>query len=192
MTVAERYARAIQKLLPPSKIWQIDLAGVLSEVFLAAGDELARVDQRALDLIEEADPRTTDELLPDFERVLGLPGTGTTDARKAQVIALLLLRQRFRPADFQEVLAPILGLSNGDVEVIERTHAQAVAMGDEREIYRFFVYRDPGLGGAYDLVTAQAMLDRMKPSHTVGHVIESTSFLCDDPFSLCDRDILGA
>jgi hypothetical protein len=186
---AEAYARMLEALLPPSKVWL--RVGVVQDALLASGDELERVDIRARELLEESDPRTADELLPDFERVLGLASTGTLAARRALVVARLLHRGRFRPQDFRDVLAPILGLDPSDVVVIERTAAEALAMGDQREIFRFFIWRNPALAGSYDLDAAQEMVDRMKPSHTLGHVILSTDFLCDDPESLCDRDVLG-
>jgi hypothetical protein len=68
----------------------------------------------------------------------------------------------------------------------------ASSMGDDREIYRFFVYRDPALPGTYDIEGAQALVDDISPSQTAGYVVESIDFLCDDPYSLCDRDLLGA
>jgi uncharacterized protein YmfQ (DUF2313 family) len=186
------YARMLKALLPPSKIWKLDADGVLSAVALGSADELVRVDGRVRDLLEEADPRTTLELLPDFERVLGLVSEGSLDERRARVVAQLLRRQRFRPVDFQEALAPLLGQDAADVVVIETSRAQAIAVGDDREIYRFHIHRDPGLPGSYDLASAQDIVDRMKPSHTLGRVNESIDMLCDDAFSLCDRDILGA
>jgi hypothetical protein len=76
--------------------------------------------------------------------------------------------------------------------VLERSHAQGGGDGRRREIFRFFIYRDPALPGTYYLESAQALVDAIKPSHTQGHVIESVNFLCDDPHSLCDRDLLGA
>lgn len=188
---AEAYARMLKALLPPGRLWRLDADSNLSKVLLASGDELERIDQRGRDLIEESDPRTTDELLPDFERMLELSSDGTTNERRARVVAHLLRRQRFRPVDFQTALAPLLGQDAEDVVVIENTRAQAVAVGDEREIYRFFIYRDPLLPGSYDLAAAQDLVDRMKPSHTLGHVIESIGLLCDSPLGLCDRDRLG-
>jgi len=89
-------------------------------------------------------------------------------------------------------LAPLLAQAPADVVVIERTRAFAIAVGDDREIYRFFIYRDPTLPDVYFLASAQAQVDRMQPSHTEGTVVESINFLCDDPHSLCDRDLLGA
>lgn len=188
---ADAFARMLKALLPPSKLWRLDADSVLSLTLLASSDELVRVDGRGQDLLDEIDPRTTDELLPDFERMLGLVASGTDDQRRARVIALIIQRQRFRPVDFQTTLAPLLGQAPADVVVLEQSRAFAIAVGDDREIYRFFIYRDPTAPGSYDLAAAQAMVDRMKPSHTEGHVIESVSFLCDDASSLCDRDRLG-
>ena len=44
----------------------------------------------------------------------------------------------------------------------------------------------------YFLDAAQELLDDIKPTHTAGHVIESIDALYDDPFTLYDRDLLGA
>lgn len=195
---AQVFARMLKVLLPPGKIWRLDPDGVLSQVLLATGDELERAEGRIQDLLVEADPRTADELLPDFERELALPSDGTLDERRARVVALLVRRQRYRPVDFQTALAPLLGQAPEDVEVLERKRSIVLLMADDREIYRFFIYRDPSLPGTYDLDAAQELISSpykprrgMKPSHTEGQVIESVDFLCDDEFSLCDRDLLG-
>jgi hypothetical protein len=77
--------------------------------------------------------------------------------------------------------------------IIERTPTQAAAMGDlsGNEIFRFFVYRDPTAPGTYYLASAQALVDEIKPSHTIGQVIESVGAIYDDPHSLYDRDLPG-
>lgn len=181
----------LKQLLPPGRALKL-VESVLEKTLLATGDELARVDARGDELLVESDPRTTDELLPDFERMLDLTADGTLSQRRKRVEALLVRRQRFRPVDFQQALAPLLGQLAAAVVVIERTRAFAIAVHSDREIYRFFIYRDPNAPGAYDLDAAQALVDDMKPSHTQGHVIESNNMVCDDSHSLCDRDILGA
>lgn len=182
----------LRQLLPPSKLWRTDDDSILSGILLASGDELVRVSDRAQDLLIESDPRTADELLPEFERELGLVAEGTKEERRARVVAHLLRRQRVRPDDYRQALAPLLGQDAEDVVIIERSRADAIAMDDDREIFRFFVYRDPDAAGTYDLDAAQDVVDTMKHSHTEGHVVESIDFLCDDEHSLCDRDILGA
>ena len=189
---AYAYARSLKALLPPSRFWRLGPDSFLSRVFLACGDELVRIAARAQDLLRESDPRQADELLPDFERVLELPSDGTIEERRARVVALFLRRQRFRPIDFQTVLAPFLGLAANQVAVLENSRAFAQLVANDREIYRFYVYRDPALGGTYDLARAQAMLDAMKPSHTLGFVIDTLgNLLSDDPNSLCDQHRLG-
>jgi len=190
---AAAYARSMKALLPPGRLWRLDDGGFLALVLLAAGDELARVSGRAADLVEEDDPRTTTELITDYEAELDItPATGATLQERRDIVeALLIRRQRFRPVDVQAALAPYLGLNDADVEVIEHSRAHAITVGDDTEIYRFFVYRNPALAGSYDVAAAQSELDIVAHSHTKGHVIESISLLCDNAASLCDRDILG-
>lgn len=190
-TVGDAYQRMMMALLPPGRVWRA-VDSLLSALFRAAADELERFDARMGDLLRESIPSEANELLPEYEAELDLDPAATIAERKARVLARHLARQRYRPVDFQTSLSPLLGLDPGDIEVIERSHADALAMGDEREIFRFFIYRDPGLPGTYYLDSAQDLVDQIKPSHTLGHVIESVDFLCDDAESLCDRDLLGA
>lgn len=187
----DAYTRMLRHLLPPGRLWETTAGQWLYNVLKASADELVRVSGRVVDLLLEGDPSQATETLEDYERVLGLDSLGTTAARQAAVLAALTKRLKFRPADFAAGLAPILDLDVADVDVRETSRAQAVAVGDDREIFRFFVYRDPGLPGTYDLNKAQAWIDSAAPAHTKGHVIESIDFLCDDPYSLCDRDLLG-
>lgn len=185
-------ARLLSALLPPSGLWRLLAGDVLTRVLVGCADELDRVDLRVRALLEESDPSTTTELLPEYERELGLASTGTVAERQARVVARTVARQRYRPADFRAALAPLLGQAVADVEVLERTAAMADAMGDVREIFAFFVYRDPAAPGAYYLAAAQALVDAIKPTHTAGQVIESIDFACDDVYSLCDSDLVGA
>jgi hypothetical protein len=188
---AEAYARMLKLLLPPGKAWRLDADAVISRVLLANADELARVSQRAATLIEESDPQTTVELLPEFERELGLTAEGTEEQRRTRVVAMLRNTGGVKPADFQRVLSGLLGQDEADVVVIERGRAFAVLVGDERSIFKFFIFRDHTLPGDYDLAFAQELVDSMAHSHTKGRVIETRRFKCDDPHSLCDRDLLG-
>ena len=128
------------------------------------------------------------ETLTDWERVLDLDGTGTTDERIALVVAAMINRQRFRP---QSVLDALIDVLPNPV-MIEVSAAEALEQNNPRLIFRFFVFQDPlDPLGPGDIVGAQLVIDRMKHSHTQGFAIQSTNFLCNDPFSLCDRDILG-
>ena len=188
---AEAHASAMKMLLPAGRLWRLDAGSVLSLVLLAAGDELARISGRSADMVEEADSATTTELLEDFERELLLPSTGTDADRRLRIVALEKREQKSRPLDVQVALAPYLDLAEVDVEVIETSRADAIATGDDTDIYRFHVYRDPALPGTPDLAAAQLELDIVAQSHTLGRVCESKSMICDEAESLCDRDLVG-
>lgn len=57
-----------------------------------------------------------------------------------------------------------------------------------RAVFQWFIYRDPLLPGVADIEGAQLVIDKMKPAHTDGNVIESLIAICDDLHSVCDRE----
>jgi hypothetical protein len=187
------YTRMMINLLPPGKVWRlIPGASTLYALLDGLAVSLTRLDRRARDLLVESHPPTAFELLPEYEAELDLDEASTTAERQARIVARTIARQRYRPVDFQNALAPLFGVDPVDVVVIETSHADAVAIGDVREIFRFYIYRNPSLPGLYYVDSAQELVDQIKPSHTAGHIIESIDFLCDSPLDLCDRDLLGA
>ncbi len=93
LTAAD-YRAQLQALLPQGPAWPREEDATLTKFLAGLAEELARVDARAQVLIEEADPRTTLELLPDWERVAGLPDTctvqpDTLQERRAALVAKL-------------------------------------------------------------------------------------------------------
>lgn len=70
---ASDYRQQMQRLLPSGLAWPRALAALLTKLLDAAAQEFARVHGRAFKLVDEADPRTTAELLGEWERVAGLP-----------------------------------------------------------------------------------------------------------------------
>jgi len=188
---AEAYASLQKRLLPRGRLWRLTPDSLLHAVFLAAGDELQRISGRLEDLIVEADPRFSTELIERFENEMGLPSTGTLEERQARAAAHDKKRPRARVVDIQAAMAPYLDLDAEDIEVIPTTRAQAVAMNNDRAFYRLYVYRDPTLPGTYDVEAAQAELDRVTLYHDKPKVIESKAFKVGDPYSLVGRDLLG-
>jgi uncharacterized protein YmfQ (DUF2313 family) len=87
---AAYYLAQLQALLPPGIAWPRE-PGALSDTLAALAEEMARVDGRAEDLQDEADPRSTVELLGDWERAFGLPDpcTDLPDAYGERVDALV-------------------------------------------------------------------------------------------------------
>jgi hypothetical protein len=61
-----------------------------------------------------------------------------------------------------------------------------------RDVFRWYVYRAPALGGSPDVPGARGVVARLKPAHTLGGVsTASTGLLCDDAESLIDLTPLG-
>jgi len=90
----EAYARQLRALLPTGDALSRDEGSGVSKLLLSAAEELARLDGRAVDLFKELDPPTTDELLEDWERILGLPDPcilteQTIDERRGAIAAKL-------------------------------------------------------------------------------------------------------
>jgi len=84
------YQNLLRRLLPPGLFFR-RLGGKFNDALLGLGDELARVHNRANDLCDEADPRTADETLAAWERLLNLPSPcnpypPATDADRRLVI----------------------------------------------------------------------------------------------------------
>ncbi|SDH88206.1 YmfQ family protein [Roseospirillum parvum] len=114
MGLSADYLTQLQALLPTGSAWPRDPGATLTRLLAAAAEGLARLHARALALVEEADPRTTLELLPDWERVCGLPDTcsagraTTIEERRAAVVGRLTARGGQSVAYFQG-LAEALG-----------------------------------------------------------------------------------
>ncbi len=110
---AESYRDQLQALLPPGRAWPRAPESTLGRLLLAFAEALARLDARVDALLDEADPRTTLELLPDWERVAGLPDAcagppETLQGRRAALVARLTAQGGQTPA-FYVALAAALG-----------------------------------------------------------------------------------
>lgn len=81
---ADEYFAQLQALLPQGPAWPREDDAVLTKQLRAWAEELALIDERVEALINEADPRTTNELLVDWERVAGLPDVCLTVAQGYQ------------------------------------------------------------------------------------------------------------
>lgn len=93
---AADYLTQLKALLPCGLVWTRMVGGRMHQLLSGLAGEFARVDQRLIDLREEADPRTAVELLPEWERLAGLPDACDVQAdssigyRRAVLIAKLL------------------------------------------------------------------------------------------------------
>lgn len=77
---ADDYSEQLAALLPHGPAWPRSSEARVQRVLAAVSDELTRIDARVDDLIKENDPRTTSEMLLDWERNFGLPDACLTTA----------------------------------------------------------------------------------------------------------------
>jgi uncharacterized protein YmfQ (DUF2313 family) len=59
--------------MPKGRAWLMDAGKNLTKLIYSFAPEMARVDARIYELLDELDPRTTSEMITDWERVTGLP-----------------------------------------------------------------------------------------------------------------------
>ncbi|WP_282412253.1 putative phage tail protein [Pseudomonas sp. PS01299] len=70
---AEEYRLQLQGLLPSGPAWDPELVPEVARVLGGVAVEFSRLDARAVDLLNEMDPSSVSELVPDWESVMGLP-----------------------------------------------------------------------------------------------------------------------
>ena len=70
---ADDYLNLLRNLLPYGPAWTDDPNAAVSRMFEGLSQELARIDGRCWALINEADPRSTQELFSDWQSEFGLP-----------------------------------------------------------------------------------------------------------------------
>ncbi len=173
---ASDYAQSLKQLLPRGKLWLLEQSSYLSGLMLAIGDELARIEQRGADLIEESDPRTASETLYDWERVLGIPNDQipeipATDEERRLAITQMLVRQGGQHEAFYVALALACGyaitisdLNGGDVfRAGDRCGSRVY--GVERAFHWVVTVTAPS-GDALSHTQLEAIFDRAKPAHT--------------------------
>lgn len=73
MRTAAEYREQLKALLPPGQAFPRDPGTALHDLLDGMSIELARLDVRSEVLPAEANPSLTNELLPDWERIAGLP-----------------------------------------------------------------------------------------------------------------------
>ena len=79
MAKIDKYKQLLINLFPLGRLWRFEDQPTLSSLIRSWATEFSRIDNRVADLLNEADPRITNELLEDWERAWGLPDECTPD-----------------------------------------------------------------------------------------------------------------
>ena len=124
----EAYRAQLHALLPAGRAWPEEAGTTLDALVRAITDELADVDLSDARLLDEVRPDTTVDLLPDWERVLGLPDScsqlGSNLAiRRASLLAKLIAQPTMNPSAY-ETVAEEFGIT---ITVAEHDQTRAAA-----------------------------------------------------------------
>lgn len=109
------YTEQAWALMPPGPAWDPELSPWLPGLLSGWAVTLLRVDAVISGLIDEADPRTTSALLPDWERVAGLPdscvlafgGNLTQAQRRAALLGRLVAKGGMSVSYYMQVAAAL-------------------------------------------------------------------------------------
>lgn len=93
----EQFLAAYQELLPPGPIWETESDNDLYLLMEALSVEASRVYEQTNTMVRELRPFSTEQLVPEWEEVLGLPDLcdpppSTLEARQAAISARFLAR----------------------------------------------------------------------------------------------------
>ena len=186
---AAAYLRQLQALLPWGAAWSREPSSVLTGLLAGFAEEFARLDQRADQLLAELDPRTTYEMIDDWERLLGLPDPCTAAAtglaeRRLACWRKLAYQAGQTPAFYRELAATIgfqieIHEFDPDVDEYDATLTPLITNGRWRYVWRVHVtngaevdYFRAGDPAGTRLVEGDGELDiecilqAAKPAHT--------------------------
>lgn len=170
--IASDYAALLRSLLPPGAAWSRDARNI-SDLTKGLGVEFARIDTRALELIEESDPAKTNELIGEWETTAGLPGDCVAPTlladRQAALLAKLTANSSASLPRINEVAA-IAGYPS--ITIKEYTTPYTCISNCTDELYDeqwVFVWDITAPTGANDALL-ECLLKDIEPPHTLVRV----------------------
>jgi uncharacterized protein YmfQ (DUF2313 family) len=171
---ATAYCRQLKLLLPRGRVWVLDEGAELPNLLLAISDELARVDGRAAQLLRERDPRTADETLEDWEKVLAVvPAEGATDAGRRLAIAAKLIATGGQTAAYYLAVALALGFAATVAVTDDYVWTMTVDLGASTspfplrvQTFRSGASRSGDRLRSWTIPELETEINRLKPAHT--------------------------
>jgi uncharacterized protein YmfQ (DUF2313 family) len=190
---AGEYAAQLRALLPHGPAWEPEQVPEVDLVIQGLALELARIDLRAFDLLNEMDPAGVSELVPDWEKVMNLPDpclglNPTFEDRRLSVRQRLVavggqtpafyvdiaVKQGYPDATVTEYRAPRMGRSRFGSAHFGTWNVQFMwtlnTGGRKRQGRRFGVSYWGERFGANPGTAIECLIRRAAPAHTVEHI----------------------
>lgn len=73
----EQFIQLIKSLLPQGHIWEAQKGSLFHKIICAMAVEFTRVELRKQALFKELNPTSTSEMIPEWEKLLGIPNKAT-------------------------------------------------------------------------------------------------------------------
>lgn len=129
-----KYKGLIRKLFPEGWAWRPNDGSTLGALVDSIAVEPARVEERAFKFLDEMDPRTTFEMLDNWERLLGIPDECTPEgdpglSERRQRVLQKLTTGGGQSIEFFKLIAQQLGY---DAEIIDVVNFEAFRVGKAR------------------------------------------------------------
>lgn len=166
------YKKQLIALLPTGALWPAaQTVNTFTDVLDALAEELARIDARVENLMLEAYPDTSVELLPDWERVAGLPDSCTGELATLQqrhnALMGVLTIQRSLSRQFYIDIAARLGFTITITELAGFTWRVNAALDVNAVYFRadVSVAGDPLVQSLNNLL--ECAMNTLKPAHTI-------------------------
>lgn len=170
-STAENYKQTMIRLSPTGSCWPTEDGTTWVTLLDALAQEFARVDASAVDLLNEAFPDTTDALLENWERILGLPDIfsdpdATVEERRNTVLFKIRARGG-QSADYFEDLIEALGYESrvSDIEPFSADYSYAGDfLFDDYWEHHFLVLVE---GPVSNEALFEARFQSVQPAHTI-------------------------
>lgn len=193
LRTSSQYAAQLRALLPAGPAWDPEQVPEVNKVIKGLSLELARVDARALNLLNEMDPSSVSELVPDWEAVMNLPdpclgpNPSFEDRRlsvRQRLVAVggqspafyveIAISQGYPDATVTEHRAPRMGRSRFGVARFGTWNMQfmwTLNTGGRKRLGRRFGASYWGERfGANPGTAIECLIRRAAPAHTVEHI----------------------
>ena len=165
------YKQQLIALLPSGPAWPaMQTDNDFTRLLDALAEELARVDGRALNLLEEMFPNTTVELITDWERVAGLPDSCTgvlslLQQRRNALMGVLTIERSLSKQFFIDIAAR-LGFSITITETLDFVWQVNAALDGDAIYFRVgsSTIGDPLVQSENGLL--ECVMTALKPAHT--------------------------
>lgn len=129
----EKYRQLLVNLLPKGRLWQPQAQPIFNALLKSWAVEFCRVDDAWQRTLKDVDPRTTDDLLEDWERILALPDEcspeNQTEAERIQQVVQKFTNVGGLSKEFFEFLTAQLGFPS---EVDSRVEFQVGGVNTAR------------------------------------------------------------